>query len=131
VPGLPVIETLQDKISQKKLLSRLGIATAPFLAFKGDQNELGRWIAQVDDEFSGHAVFKWARLGYDGKGTLIGPRPIGQIEDFCRAALSKRIPIFAERRIRFTRELAIVAVRSSHEVLAYPSVISEQRDGIC
>jgi 5-(carboxyamino)imidazole ribonucleotide synthase len=135
VPGLEVIRTLQDKVSQKQLLGELGIPSAPFLVFDGNRAQLRAWIAEVNRTFSGQAVFKWARLGYDGKGTLIGPRPEREIEEFCAEALAKRVPLFAEKKISFTRELAIVsacgASERRSEFVAYPLVISEQRAGIC
>ncbi len=130
-PGLAAIETMQDKLRQKKLLEDLGIPTAPYLAFEGDRKGLPDWVSRANAEFDGHAVFKWARLGYDGKGTLIGPKPEKEILAFCEAALAKGVPVYAEKRIDFSRELAIVSCRSRAESKPYPLVVSEQRSGIC
>jgi 5-(carboxyamino)imidazole ribonucleotide synthase len=133
IPSLKAIETLQDKVSQKKVLEALGIPSAPFLVFTPSVGGVGLrdWISRANVEFDGQAVFKWARLGYDGKGTLIGPRPEVEIERFCKSALEKGVTVFAEKKIEFSRELAIASSRSMSEFVSYPLVVSEQRAGIC
>ncbi|MGZ3699639.1 MAG: ATP-grasp domain-containing protein, partial [Bdellovibrionota bacterium] len=121
-PGLPVIRLLQDKLHQKGLLDRLGIPNAS-------------WEVVLDHEqalraFDGEAVLKWSRQGYDGKGVLVLPSKGSK--EFVALATKRKIPVFAERRIPFVRELAIVACRSvSGEFVHYPLVISEQERGIC
>ncbi|MGZ3708970.1 MAG: ATP-grasp domain-containing protein, partial [Bdellovibrionota bacterium] len=121
-PGLPVIRLLQDKLHQKGLLDRLGIPNAS-------------WEVVLDHEqalraFDGEAVLKWSRQGYDGKGVLVLPSKGSK--EFVALATKRKIPVFAERRIPFVRELAIVACRSAGgEFVHYPLVISEQEHGIC
>ena len=65
-PGLGTIATLQDKLVQKKLLTRLKIPTAPFIQIKKFRD-----IEIATRKLGGAIVLKWSRLGYDGKGVLV------------------------------------------------------------
>lgn len=137
VEFLPKLETLfqlQDKIRQKEILKGLGIPSAPYevmprgSGLEWAQVMLGRWPEGC--------VFKWAQQGYDGKGTFIAsPRsedPAGRLKTFFEQAVQKRVPLYAEQRVRFKRELAVVAsLSTAGEFKAYPLVVSEQRAGIC
>jgi 5-(carboxyamino)imidazole ribonucleotide synthase len=133
-PGLPVIEELQDKLRQKRLLERLGIPTSPFAEIDGARPDES--VAEAFARFrSDGAVFKWSRMGYDGKGVLLardGAEGLAEARAFCREALARGIPVYAERKVRFARELAIVAARAADGgFAAYPLVVSEQERGIC
>lgn len=122
MPKLEVLELVQDKLEQKKLLEKLKIATAPFKV-------LATPPAQASS-----AVLKWSRMGYDGKGVLLcdaTTRP-RDIQLFFSEAKTRGAKVYSEERIAFRRELAIVAARSTTgEFCAYPLVISEQENGIC
>ena len=62
-------------------------------------------------ELKGAPVFKWSRLGYDGKGVLLSrdtPEGRARAVEFCRISLVRGIPVYAEARIAFRRELALV-----------------------
>ncbi|MCT2593645.1 5-(carboxyamino)imidazole ribonucleotide synthase [Streptomyces sp. N2-109] len=72
-------------------------------------------------------VLKTVRGGYDGKGVWI----VRSVEE---AALPFRagVPVLAEEKVDFTRELAANVVRSPHgQAVAYPVVESVQVDGVC
>ncbi len=74
-------------------------------------------------------MLKTARGGYDGKGVWVvsGPDDAAIAEPF-RAG----VPVLAEERVDFARELAAVVARSPHgQAVAYPVVESVQRDGVC
>jgi 5-(carboxyamino)imidazole ribonucleotide synthase len=84
IPAAAALEASQDRLVEKQLFRRLGIPTA-----------------KIDDEVETFpAILKTRRLGYDGKGQrLVETRPepdSGQI---------------LEERIRFERELSLLAVR--------------------
>ena len=138
-PSLAAIREMQNKLRQKRLLKRLGVATAETIAFSGihGPQEIKEWIDSVRKHFSGALVLKWAELGYDGKGTWIAPeswtrKTAGEAADFVHLALSQGVEVFAEQKIRFRRELAIVGCASiSGEFKAFPLVITEQAKGIC
>jgi 5-(carboxyamino)imidazole ribonucleotide synthase len=130
VPRLETIELLQDKLSQKKLLNRLHVPTAAFLALA---NSAADAVAEAIDQFPEGCVIKWSRLGYDGKGVhVLRPGEEESARAFCETALARGIPLYAEELIDFSRELAIVATRAgSGELVALPLVVSEQQDSVC
>jgi 5-(carboxyamino)imidazole ribonucleotide synthase len=132
-PSLATLNQLRDKLGQKELLRGLAIPSAPFHAYPG--GDLATWIGERAAAFGGRCVLKWGRMGYDGKGVFFLRDPKADLpaaEKFCRWATDRSLTLFAEQAVEFRRELALVACRSTtSEFLAYPLVISEQRDGIC
>lgn len=126
VPGLQTLAKLQDKTSQKRALIQAQIPTAPMLVHTGD---VRAWLDEVNAKFPQGAVLKWARTGYDGKGVSL------ENDDrvaFCETALQRGSVVFAEPKVPFKRELAMVACRSTTGAFAtYPLVIIEQPKGIC
>jgi 5-(carboxyamino)imidazole ribonucleotide synthase len=129
-PSLVVLERLQDKLNQKEILDSLGIPTA-----KWKEVPSARDWGEVAKEFPKGAVLKWARMGYDGKGLLFfdpaKPDPTA-VENFFEAAAKKGARVYAEEKIPFRRELALVGCRSaSGAFAAYPLVQSRQERGIC
>jgi 5-(carboxyamino)imidazole ribonucleotide synthase len=122
-PELATIQTLQDKLAQKNLLERLKIPTAPFVELKS--------LADLE-KLKTPMVLKWSKLGYDGKGVMIfDPKRRASAVPFCQAALSRGIPVYAEEKINFKRELAVIGVASPSQFVTYPLVISEQENGVC
>ncbi|MFS8200723.1 5-(carboxyamino)imidazole ribonucleotide synthase [Streptomyces sp. CWNU-52B] len=72
-------------------------------------------------------VLKTVRGGYDGKGVWI-VRSAADAEEPFRAG----VPVLAEEKVDFVRELAANVVRSPHgQAVAYPVVESQQVDGVC
>jgi 5-(carboxyamino)imidazole ribonucleotide synthase len=105
VPDARALERAQDRLVEKELFARLGIATARF----GSLEETGV-----------PALVKSRRLGYDGKGQRVvgSPGLLGEDE-------------LAEEIVSFERELSIVAVRSADgETRFYPLTENEHRGGI-
>lgn len=132
LPGLAAIRRLQDKLQQKQVLAELGIPNPPFRALDGGRDAVRGFVEDALAHFEGECVFKWARLGYDGKGTLIGPVDADVATAFCERALDRGVPLYVEQKVAFRRELSVVASYSlAGELAAYPLVVSEQQDGIC
>lgn len=131
-PSLNSIALLQDKISQKRVLAHLAIPTTPYIVYDPQNSaSLDLWFQQVQEKFKDDWVLKWARFGYDGKGTLIGPG-VSEITKFCQQGIRKGSLIFAEQQIHYVREWALVACRSAQgEFRSYPLVVTEQEQGIC
>lgn len=133
-PPLRAIRELQDKLRQKEILVDLGIPTAPFRRIEPGA-DTGMAVEGALAAYEGNAVFKWSRLGYDGKGVrLASDTPEGRdaATAFCRESLARDVPAYAEQKVDFRRELAIIACRSeAGEFDAYPLVVSEQENGIC
>lgn len=133
LPSLNTLKELRDKLRQKQLLNRLGIPTAPFVAYDG--SPLNEWMAAAASRFGGSCVFKWGQLGYDGKGVFVMRKHGAEKETanlFCQGAIKAGVSLFAEEVVAFQRELALVSVRSTTgECATYPLVVSEQKNGIC
>jgi 5-(carboxyamino)imidazole ribonucleotide synthase len=105
VPAARALELGQDRLVEKELFGRLGIATARFGSL---------------DETGVPALVKSRRLGYDGKGQRVieGVEPLGADE-------------LAEEIVPFRRELSIVAARASDgDTRFYPLAENEHQDGI-
>ncbi|WP_189037850.1 5-(carboxyamino)imidazole ribonucleotide synthase [Streptomyces daqingensis] len=72
-------------------------------------------------------VLKTVRGGYDGKGVWV-VRSTAEAADPFKAG----VPVLAEEKVDFARELAACVVRSPHgQAVAYPVVESIQVDGVC
>lgn len=133
LPVLSAVAETRDKLKQKQLFQRLGLPTSAFIDYDGRPIE--QWIAHAASFFGGSCVFKWGQLGYDGKGVFVLKQHASEKDAakvFCLGALKKGVSLFAEARVEFRRELAIVGVHSTKaEFASYPLVVSEQYRGIC
>jgi 5-(carboxyamino)imidazole ribonucleotide synthase len=143
VPVFPSPETLeiaQDRLKEKALFHKLGVATTDFTAI-GNLAALDTAAATIGLP----AVLKTCRLGYDGKGqwllrTSADVRRVkGEIAEFFRQSASSNAsesasdsaPFILERFIPFTRELSILAVRARHgDIAFYPLVENRHHGGI-
>lgn len=112
-----------DRLTEKRFLRDLGLATAPFAEVAT--------IADLDracETLGFPIVLKARRHGYDGRGqALITAR------GDARPAWERlgQPDIIAEGFVRFDRELSIVAVRSvTGEIRSYPVVENRHDDGI-
>ncbi len=128
------LETAQDRLREKSLFRKLGIATAEFLPVR-DAGEL----AGAAKKLGLPAILKTCRMGYDGKGQWL----LRTTEDVAQArsqmpeelpAVSEPLgeaPYVLERMVAFSRELSILAVRSrAGEIVFYPPVENHHREGI-
>ena len=123
LPSLEAVSITQDKLLQKKLLNDLQIPTPKYFCIRSAD--------EIEKHFSGSAVLKWSRGGYDGKGTFFWTKETDPktTENFLKQSSSA---VYAEEKIEFIRELAIQASYSvSGKFISYPLVISEQKHGIC
>ena len=140
-PRLAAIRTLQDKIEQKKLLARLAIPSAPFVKIKSCRSsaDLAGQLKKLPEVWHSGFVLKWSRNGYDGNGVCFADlthNGIAKAWESCTRAWAGKISVFAEQKVQFVRELAIIAVRggirsAAQEFKTYPLVISIQEQGIC
>ena len=109
-PSPAAIATTADRLAEKQLFRRLGIATAPF-----------------DDEVDGPpAIVKTRRGGFDGRGNRLVRRP-----DALDAAVAEMPDPIVEGLVDFERELSIICARSIHgEVRCWPVVENLHEHGI-
>jgi 5-(carboxyamino)imidazole ribonucleotide synthase len=122
-PSPEALRVAQDRLSEKTLCQELGIGTAEF-APVADEAELEAALASVGLP----AVLKTRRLGYDGKGQRI-------VRNRSEAAAAwqalGRVPSILESFVEFTRELSIIAVRSSSgQIACYPLIENHHSEGI-
>ena len=119
----------QDKIVMRRRLTALGVP-CPRWAELPDAAALTGFLADV----GGAAVVKTARGGYDGKGVRV-VRSADDVADWFADLADPDgpgIPLLAEEKVPFTRELAVlVARRPSGEVRVWPVVESVQVGGVC
>jgi 5-(carboxyamino)imidazole ribonucleotide synthase len=122
-PSLEVIEGIQDRLPQKRLLDRYGIPTAPWLEVGGKKD-----LLEAEKRFPQGFVLKQRRFGYDGYGTFVYKD--GKSDP--KVLLRSNNGFIAEAFVPFKRELAISFVRSrSGEFAALPLVESVQQDARC
>ena len=126
VPCHPPVEALrvsQDRLYEKELFDRLGIATPSFRAVDT--------LAELETAASAiglPAVLKTRRLGYDGRGQRFLRRAADLAPAF--AALGG-VPLILEGFVRFDREVSIVGARSTKgETRVYPLAENVHGDGI-
>jgi 5-(carboxyamino)imidazole ribonucleotide synthase len=140
VPVLPppaALEAAQDRLNEKRLFQKLGIATTEFAAVAGRETLDGA-VRQIGLP----AILKTCRMGYDGKGQWIlrDAEDVSRAEDeLPDAAARKRkgtepaehAPFVMERLVPFVRELSVLAVRGrTGETAVYPLVENHHRAGI-
>ena len=143
VPVLPspaALEVAQDRLKEKALFHKLGIATTEFAPIH-NLKSLDAAVAAIGLP----AVLKTSRFGYDGKGQWIlrTAADVDQLKSAVGGAFVKApsvngvhasrdsAPFILERCISFTRELSILAVRARNgDIVFYPLVQNRHHGGI-
>jgi len=143
VPVFPppaALEVAQDRLKEKALFRKLGIATTEFAPVH-NLKSLEAAVASIGLP----AVLKTCRLGYDGKGqwTLRTSEDLERLKAEITDAFAKGpsmngtrasqdlAPFILERFISFTRELSILGVRGrSGDIVFYPLIQNRHHGGI-
>jgi 5-(carboxyamino)imidazole ribonucleotide synthase len=123
LPDYKVLETTQDRLAEKELAARLGIATAAYADVSSVEG-LRTAIARIGLP----AVVKTRRFGYDGKGQAI----IRDGDDLDRVwiELATKSAIL-EAFIPFEREISVIAARGADgNVECYDVTENEHGDHI-
>ncbi|GAA0470364.1 5-(carboxyamino)imidazole ribonucleotide synthase [Streptomyces olivaceiscleroticus] len=122
-PGPDALVHAQDKGVMRAKLTEIG-APCPRHRIVSDPADVERFAAEGEGF---PVILKTVRGGYDGKGVWF-VRSAKDAEEPFRAG----VPVLAEEKVDFTRELAANIVRSPHgQAVAYPVVESIQVDGVC
>ena len=134
-PGPDALVHAQDKGVMRERLDRVGVP-CPQHRIVSDPADVASFASEVagalaDTDggagFPVPVVLKTVRGGYDGKGVWVVRNTAEAAEPF-RAG----VPVLAEEKVDFARELAANVVRSPHgQAVAYPVVESIQVDGVC
>jgi 5-(carboxyamino)imidazole ribonucleotide synthase len=122
-PGVEALAVSQDRLTEKRFLERLNIATAAF-APADDLPSLEAAFGIVGLP----AVLKTRRFGYDGKGQAVIRTPAQA--GAALAGLGGTAAIL-ESFVPFAREVSVIAARGADgKVAAYDPAENVHRDGI-
>jgi 5-(carboxyamino)imidazole ribonucleotide synthase len=123
IPSHETLEISQDRLSEKQLFQKLGLAVPKFAGV----NSLSELEAAID--YIGYpSVLKSRHLGYDGKGQAV----IKSMDDLVTAWGSVGPdPAILEEFIPFDEEVSAIGVRSKlGEFLTYPICHNTHTSGI-
>lgn len=125
-----------DKLEQKQLLEQLEIPSSEYVSLLASSREPSKaWLDRLRRHFRDGLVLKWAKGGYDGKGTYFVSSSEAIAEDcleFIDAARALGVNVYAEKKVDFQAELALVSFYSaSGRYDCFPLVKTLQEDGIC
>ncbi|WP_267885299.1 5-(carboxyamino)imidazole ribonucleotide synthase [Streptomyces sp. NRRL F-5126] len=122
-PSPDALAHAQDKGVMRERLTALGVPCPRHRIVRDPAD-----VTAFAEEGAGYpVVLKTVRGGYDGKGVWV-VRAQAEAADPFRAG----VPVLAEEKVDFARELAANVVRSPHgQAVAYPVVESQQVNGVC
>jgi 5-(carboxyamino)imidazole ribonucleotide synthase len=122
-PPIAALEEAQNRLREKRLFQRLGIATTEFAEI-ARREEFDSAVEQIGLP----SILKTCQMGYDGKGQ----RWLRTREDVDCARLElPDPPLILEKFVAFTREVSILGVRGrTGEIAFYPMVENHHRGGI-
>lgn len=132
-PAPRTIAVAQDKLAQKELWTKLGIPTAPYQVLPSNPSaEDLNWVRK---RFDKGLVLKWSRFGYDGRGNYsltMAVEDLAPALAFCQAGAAKGAQIYAEQRVDFSDEVAMISTRAENsEQVSWPLVLTRQDHGVC
>ena len=125
-PSPLTIRTIQDKYLQKEHLWKHKIATPESYPLQSNTPEA---VAEIAAKVGYPLMIKSRTLAYDGRGNFVVTSP-SDIEAALTVLGAK--PLYIERWASFTKELAVMVVRSSNGLIrSYPTVETIHQDNIC
>jgi 5-(carboxyamino)imidazole ribonucleotide synthase len=123
LPNPHALEIVQDRLTEKEFVMKLGIGTAGFAAVNSLE-ELQAAIARLGTP----SILKTRRMGYDGKGQASIKTPADAAAAWDAIG---RAPAILEQFVRFEREVSVVAARNGKgEVAAFEPAENLHRDHI-
>ncbi|MCF8265522.1 MAG: 5-(carboxyamino)imidazole ribonucleotide synthase, partial [Melioribacteraceae bacterium] len=125
VPGPETIRLIQDKFVQKTTLELNKIPVPKFVEIhsNSEYNDISKLLGEA-------FILKSRKMGYDGYGNAF----VKNEDDFRTALIQlneRHSQVMAEELISFSKELAIMIVRTEKEIIAYPVVETIQKNHIC
>lgn len=122
-PNTAVLQVSQDRLLEKQLFQKLGIATANFYAVSTPEDLIlaGRRVGYP-------YILKTRREGYDGKGQF---KIHSELEAENFNLISSKQGYIAEELIAFSREVSMIAARSiSGQIVYYDLCENVHQNGI-
>lgn len=124
-PSPTTIQIIQDKYRQKEHLKSHGLPVSDFVQV----DSTAASVADAAQKLGLPLMLKSRTLAYDGRGNFV-LRNASDAETAI-SALGNR-PLYAEKWVPFTKEIAVMVVRSATgEVSSYPVVETVHKDNIC
>ncbi len=116
----------QDKIAMRERLGELGAPMPKFAVVRSVAD-----ARAAREKLGWPYVLKAARGGYDGRGVWILDDP-KELEDVVEDRLAAGVPLLAEEKVSWRRELSAMVARSPFgQGATWPVVETVQRDGQC
>lgn len=127
-PNSKTLRIIQDKFLQKVHLAAYGVPLPAFVSTPTVEAAI-----KAGKEFGYPLMLKNRRMAYDGKGNAVVESEEGIIDAFKKLGESKDgiYDVYAEKWASFSKELAVMIVRTSTGVVSYPVVETVQKDNIC
>ncbi|MFU8866821.1 5-(carboxyamino)imidazole ribonucleotide synthase [Natronococcus sp.] len=110
-PDPATLETIHDKLVQKRALEDAGVPVPPFRAVEGADD-----IRMAIDDYGAPVMLKARTGGYDGRGNV----PVESKADAGDALESVAGPAMVESFVDFEREISVIAVKGGGETAAFP-----------
>ena len=118
LPSPERYQLIEDKLSENLFFKELGISIADFFEVKS-----------TDDLLEESGYLKLAKGGYDGIGTYKVTNRQQAIEVFER--IRHKGTVLFEYAVAFKKELSLIAVANSDEIIFYPLFETHQEGGTC
>ncbi|WP_049923145.1 5-(carboxyamino)imidazole ribonucleotide synthase [Halopiger djelfimassiliensis] len=110
-PKPSTLETIHDKLVQKRELEQAGVPVPPFR-----EVEDGDDVRAAIDDYGGPVMLKARTGGYDGRGNV----PVESKADAEAALESVAGPAMVESFVDFEREISVIAAKGDGEIAVFP-----------
>ncbi|MGQ3412238.1 5-(carboxyamino)imidazole ribonucleotide synthase [Natrinema sp. LN54] len=110
-PKPSTLETIHDKLVQKRELEDAGVPVPPFRAVEDADD-----IRAAIDDYGAPVMLKARTGGYDGRGNV----PVESKDEAADALESVAGPAMVESFVDFEREVSVIAVKGEDEVATFP-----------
>lgn len=110
-PKPSTLETIHDKLVQKRELEAAGVPVPPFRGVEDAED-----IRAAIDDYGAPVMLKARTGGYDGRGNV----PVESKADAEDALESVAGPAMVESFVDFEREVSVIAVKGADETATFP-----------
>ena len=110
-PDPATLETIHDKLVQKRALEDAGVPVPPFRAVEDADD-----IREAIDDYGAPVMLKARTGGYDGRGNV----PVESKVDAAEALESVAGPAMVESFVEFEREVSVIATKGYGETATFP-----------
>lgn len=110
-PRPSTLETIHDKLVQKRELADAGVPVPPFRAVADAED-----IREAIDDYGAPVMLKARTGGYDGRGNV----PVESKAEAEEALEAVAGPAMVEAFVEFEREISVIAIKGDDEIAAFP-----------